>query len=332
MTTIPSASSASTIPAERRAGTGRLAVPAALKEEIRVLSVPNGWKHLFYGAPYIAAYFACMAFILVNDDPLWLWLMGIVMGNQLYLLFILHHDCVHFAAFRKRSANILMGRLYALFLIKTFTATHETHRRHHAALGIPDQDPDEYFFAAGIKWVLVRYWSNFTRHTYLALTQYGSKARRTVIAEQFCNVLFWVAIHGILFSMGMMEKAFFIFWLPVATITLVVGPVTRAYEHLPMTHLKQDDPRRVDPAYNTVTVSSWFLGIFWAGVTYHAEHHAFARVPFYRLRRLHLLLQNHSVPYLTAPYTLFGATQGERMILMMRNNISRSPASHFAKG
>jgi fatty acid desaturase len=304
----------------KTARTGRPAIPPALREEVAALSVPDGRLHLLYGAPYIASYFACAAFVLASDDPLRLWLAGIAMGHQLYLLFILHHDCVHFAAFRERRWNVLLGRLYALFLVKTFTATYETHRRHHSALGLPGQDPDEYFFAAGLKWVLVRYWSNFTRHTGLALTRYGSEVRRAVIAEQCANVAFWAGVHGLLFALGMGEKALFLFWLPVATITLVVGPVTRAYEHLPMTLFRPGDPRRTDPACNTVTVTSRFLGILWAGVTYHAEHHAFARVPFYRLRRLHLLLRGHGVAYLTAPYTLFAVAEGERMIALMRGD------------
>jgi fatty acid desaturase len=307
-------------PEGRNGARKRIATPPALRDRIRALSVPDGRLHLLYGLPYIMSYFACMAFILVSEEPLWLWLCGIIMGNQLYLLFILHHDCVHFGAFRSRRLNVLMGRLYALFLVKTFTATYETHKRHHSDLGRPERDPDEYFFAGGIRWVWFRYWTNFTRHTYLALTQYGPKVRDTVLIEQLVNILFWVAVHLALFGMGMGEKALFIFWVPVLTITLIVGPVTRAYEHLPLVFYKPDDPRRLDPAYNSVTVSSWLLGIFWAGVTYHVEHHAYPRVPFYRLRRLHLLLQQHSVPYLTSPYTLYGITKGPDVILLLQEN------------
>jgi fatty acid desaturase len=277
--------------------------------------------------PYIAAYLGCFAFILLNDNPLWLWLVGFLMGNQLYLLFILHHDCVHYAAFRTRGFNILLGRLYALFLIKTFTATYETHKRHHSSLGIPDDDPDEYFFAGGARWVLVRYWTNFTRHTYLALTRYGSKVRNKVIVEQSVNALFWAGVHGALFAAGMLDKAFFLFWLPLATITLVIAPLTRAYEHLPLCYYPPGDPRRTDPAYNSVTVTSRFLGLFWGGVTYHTEHHSFPRVPFYRLRRLHLLLKAHGVAYLTAPYTLFGVAQGEDVIPLMERHGRPAPSA-----
>lgn len=308
---------------ENRASTRKLVAPPVLRDQIQALSIADGRLHLLYGLPYILSYLGCAAFILTQENPLWLWLCGILMGNQLYLLFILHHDCVHFAAFRKRRLNVLMGRLYALFLVKTFTATYETHKRHHSALGIPERDPDEYFFAGGIRWVVVRYWQNFSRHTWLSLTQYGPKVRNTVLIEQMTNLLFWASVHWVLFAAGMGEKALFVFWVPVLTITLIVGPITRAYEHLPLVFYPPGDPRRIDPAYNSVTVTSWFLGLFWAGVTYHAEHHAYPRVPFYRLRRLYLLLKKHSVPYLTAPYTLFGITQGEDVVRLMEENGKR---------
>jgi beta-carotene hydroxylase len=291
----------------------------AIAAEIKNMMVADGRKHLLFGLPYLLAYFGCAAIILYTDNLALEIATALVMGNQLYLLFILHHDCVHFAACRSRPLNIWLGRLYALFLVKTFTATLETHLRHHAHLGEPGKDPDEMFYAGGIRWAWFRYWQNLSWHTFLTLTEYGPKARRLVIVEQLTNVAFWAGVHVVLYQLGMLREAIFIFWIPVAAIMFVIAPVTRVYEHLPLALYSPDDNRRYDIASNTVTVTSRLLGLFWANITYHVEHHSYPRVPFYRLARLHALLHSRpDMPYLLSPYTLYGVGSGLDVIGLMR--------------
>jgi fatty acid desaturase len=291
----------------------------AIAAEINSLMIADGRKHLLFGLPYLLAYFGCAAIILATDNLALEIVTALVMGNQLYLLFILHHDCVHFAACRSRKLNIVLGRIYALFLVKTFTATLETHLRHHAHLGEPGKDPDEMFYAKGIRWAWFRYWQNLSWHTFLTLTKYGPKARRAVVIEQIMNLAFWAGVHVVLYQFGMLREALFIFWIPAAAIILVIGPVTRVYEHLPLALYAPDDNRRFDLASNTVTVTNRLLGLFWANITYHVEHHSYPRVPFYRLPRLHALLHSRpDMPYLLSPYTMYGVASGLDMVGLMR--------------
>jgi fatty acid desaturase len=68
-----------------------------------------------------------------------------------------------------------------------------------------------------------------------------------------------------------------------------------------------------------VTVTNYLLGLFWANITYHVEHHSYPRCPFYRLPRLHALLHNRADnPYLLSPYTLYAVASGPEMVGMMR--------------
>ncbi|HYQ02289.1 MAG TPA: fatty acid desaturase [Polyangiaceae bacterium] len=304
-------------PSRRRTKVGLSAVKGGSdpRADLKQMELADGRLHLLYGLPYLLSYFGCAAVILLTHSLALKIATGILMGNQLYLLFILHHDCVHFSACRSRRWNVFLGRIYALFLVKTFTATLETHKRHHAFLGEPGKDPDDHFFAGGIRWVWMRYWQNFSWHTYLSLTQYGPKVKKTVLLEQAANVGFWVGVHLLLYHFGVLRDALFVFWLPAVTIILLVGPVTRSYEHLPLAHYVPTDPRRFDIAYNTVTVTSRLLGLFWANITYHVEHHSYSRIPFYRLHRAHALLKAHGdTSYLVAPYTLYGVFQGETVV------------------
>src|SRR5688572_9449909 len=89
----------------------------AIAAEINSMMIADGRKHLLFGLPYLLAYFGCAAIILATDNLALEIVTALAMGNQLYLLFILHHDCVHFAACRSRRLNIVLGRIYALFLI-----------------------------------------------------------------------------------------------------------------------------------------------------------------------------------------------------------------------
>lgn len=288
-------------------------------DEIRRLAVADGGKHLLFGLPYLLLYFGCAAIILLTENMALEIVTALVMGNQLYLLFILHHDCVHFTACRSRRLNVLLGRMYALFLLKTFTATLETHKRHHAFLGEPGKDPDEMFYAAGIRWVWIRFWQNLSWHTYLSLTKYGPRVRRVVLIEQLSNLAFWAGVHIVLAHFGMLRETLFIFWIPAATVILVIGPVTRAYEHLPLAHYSPEDARRFDIASNTVTVTSRMLGLFWANITYHVEHHSYPRIPFYRLARAHALLHSRAdTPYLLSPYTLYGVWKGADVVGILK--------------
>ena len=291
----------------------------AIVEEIKRLMVPDGRKHLLFGLPYILSYFGCIALILWTNNLALEIVTALVMGNQLYLLFILHHDCVHFTACRSQRMNVVLGRFYALFMVKTFTATLETHRRHHAHLGDPDKDPDDMFYAGGMGQVWIRFWQNFSWHTYLSMTQYGPRSKRLVLFEQLANLGFWAVVHLVLYQFGMLREALFIFWIPAAAIIMVIGPLTRAYEHLPLAHYARDDARRYDITANTVTVTSRALGLFWANITYHVEHHAYPRVPFYRLARVHDLLHSRAdAPYLLAPYTGYGVGKGPSVVEMMK--------------
>jgi fatty acid desaturase len=140
-----------------------------------------------------------------------------------------------------------------------------------------------------------------------------------VLFEQLINIGFWISVHLVLAQFGMLRDALFIFWIPAATVVLVIGPITRAYEHLPLVHYSAGDARRFDITSNTVTVTNRALALFWANITYHVEHHAYPRVPFYRLARAHKLLHSHAdTPYLLSPYTLYGVLKGPSVVGMMK--------------
>ena len=291
-----------------------LKVPKLREAEVRKMCVANGLLHILYGSPYIALYFLGIYLILITNN-LWLdFFLSLLVGNQLYVLFILHHDCMHGSAFKTKWLNTLMGRLYALSFTMTFTTNRETHKRHHNYISDPERDPDEFYFSGKLHQIWLRIWRYYEWYTKITLTCYGEEARRAVIIEQIVNIAFWVAIHALLISHGIGIKALFIFWIPLAFVALVINPITRGYEHAPLTLYEGDDANKRDMRKNSVTIDNFFLGLLWAGITYHVEHHAYPNCPFYRLRKLHRIFQEEKLQYYCAPFPLYQIHKGEKFI------------------
>ena len=289
-------------------------------EDVKALSTVNGVKHLLFASPYILAYFAAIALQFATDT---LWanlLLSAVLGHLLYCLFVLHHDCMHRSAFQSDRFNRMMGRFYALTFTMTFTTNRETHARHHAYISDPDRDPDEYYFAAGLKDIWLRIWLYYEWYTRISLTKYGMKVRWTVLAEQVANITVWLVVHTAVIRMGLGVKMLFIFWLPIALLAFVINPITRGYEHAPITLYSENDPRRRDMSKNAITVSNPVFGWLCANMSFHVEHHSVPRCPFYNLQKLHRLFQEERMQYLVAPFPLYRVWKGRKMLQGMTTN------------
>lgn len=289
-----------------------LRVPSVREAEIRKMCTANGWLHVLYGLPYVALYFGLISLILLIDNTWINFILALGVGNQLYVLFILHHDCMHGSAFKTKWLNTLLGRLYTLSFTMTFTTNRETHKRHHKFISDPERDPDEYYFSGKLNQIWLRIWRYYEWYTKIALTCYGKEVCWTVVIEQIVNLAFWAVIHAVLIYYGMGIKALFIFWIPLGFVALVINPIARGYEHAPLTLYQGDDPKKRDMQKNTITVDNFWLGLLWAGITYHVEHHAYPECPFYRLRKLHEIFQEEKVQYYCAPFPLYQIHKGSQ--------------------
>lgn len=293
-------------------------------EEIKELCRPDGRKHLLYATPYIAMYlFAICLQIMV--DNIWANIaLSFVVGLQIYVLFVLHHDCMHGSAFKNDFYNRLAGRMYAWSFTMTFTTNRETHMRHHAYITDPERDPDEYYFAGELRQIWLRLWRYYEWYTRIALTKYGKRVRRTVLIEQGINFALWGVVHAVFISQGAWEKPIFLYWLPMVVVVFIINPIARGYEHSPITLYPKGDPRKLDMTKNTITVASPLLGALTANINYHVEHHAYPRCPAYNLQKLYRIFQEEKLQYLTAPYPLFRVSKGQEMVDGMTCNAELS--------
>jgi len=273
----------------REASRAALALPAGHAATLERLATPDGRVFSALVLLYLAAWAAGVAGVALTDSlPLQL-LLGALLGSQLHALTVLQHDCGHRSAYRSAAANRWMGRLLALFVFMPYTTFTELHRRHHGFLGDPQQDPDEWFYERGPRWLFVREALFMPRFIVLSLHRLPAELRHRVLAELAANSMVHAAVIVGLLASGQGSLLLHAWVLPMLWLALVFNPLSRGFEHLPMASLAPGDPARGDLRLNTITTTSRVVGALWANIGFHVEHHMYARVPFYRLPALHRL-------------------------------------------
>ncbi len=278
--------------------------PASLRA-IEALSRPQPWRFIAWTGLHLLLWAALFAGVLRAEGQYgWQLLLGLLMGSQLHALTVLQHDCGHQSAFASRAANLWWGRVLAVFILLPYTSFTELHRMHHAHLGDEARDPDEWFYRGGRRWLFLREALFMPRFIWRSLTATAPTVRRRVRNELMANLAALVGAAALLIALGRFDAALFAIVLPMLTLAVLVNPLSRGFEHYPMSLLAGDDPRRFDLRFNTVTVTSPLVGLAWVNINYHVEHHLFPRVPFFNLPALHRLLRDG--PYLQRGFLLQG--------------------------
>jgi beta-carotene hydroxylase len=276
----------------RRAGRQALALAPHTDEALEAMSVPAARPFLVAMAAHLSTWLLGVGLIAwAQGMPLVQALLGVLLGSTLHALTVLQHDCGHQSAFRSKTANLWVGRMLAWFILLPFTSFTELHRLHHSHLGVAGRDPDNWFYAAGRRWMHLRECFFLPRFIWLSLRwPLSSRAKRRVLLELAANLVVYGVVVGTLAFLHRLDVALFAVLLPMLALACIFNPLARGAEHAPLSGIGADDPRREDLRFNTVTVASRFWGLAWANITYHVEHHLYPRVPFHRLPALHARL------------------------------------------
>ncbi len=269
------------------------------------LARPNGWMFSAWLLAHLAVSASLVALIVYYPQPPAVLLLSLALGSELHALTVLQHDCGHRNAYRSQAANLWVGRFLAFFVFLPFTSFTELHKQHHRFTGEPEKDPDEWYYAGGPRWLFLREGLFMPRFIKESLTaRLPAPVRARVRRELAANVVLLTLLVGASLHYGFFDVVFYALLLPMAVLALVINPIARGYEHFPVALLDRDSPQRRNLANNTVTVHNRWLGLLWANIVYHVEHHLYPGVPFYRLPRLHRLLRERR-SYLVEPYTLY---------------------------
>ena len=236
----------------------------------------------------------------LDSNSLWI----IILTTLLHGIVLVHwfapcHECVHGSAFRTPWLNSLVGWLAGLIILIVPPYFKYEHVAHHAYTADQDRDPERIpqgetfwgylYYASAIPYfrgtldVLLR----------LPFGRFTDQERRFIPRRRLAEVqratwIMW-AVYGLiaLISIWVESTAALTLWLLPRVVGEPFMRLIRMTEHVGCEQVP-------DMLHNTRTViTTWPLRVLAWNMCFHAEHHAFPRVPFHALPRLHASLGPH---------------------------------------
>lgn len=286
------------------------ALPPPLLRALCRRSDRRGLRRL--GAHAALLFCAATAVAVCNDTPALapaLWLYGVV----LVFLFAPLHETVHRTAFRSRALNDAVAALCGLILLLPAGYFRVYHLAHHRHTADPARDPEltggggpqslgAYLLAVSGLPLWRERVATLSRH---ALGRVAEPYLRDRPARITREARLHVAAYALLAAGGALYPAFgallLLYWL----LPLLLGqPLLRLLllaEH-------RGCRRSADGLQNARTTYTHALVRLLAwNMSYHAEHHRYAAVPFFALPRLHALVA-HRVAFRARGYRSFHRT------------------------
>jgi len=262
-------------------------------EQLVALSEKNPLIHLAYAARQFVIVAIC-AVILFHDQPLWIAAPLIVLqGFTFFNMTTLLHEVVHSAVFRKTNppAERALGLLYAITSGISASQFTRWHLDHHDGLGTNDEDPKRHWLSPkrNARWFKLLYCTPALMPIYFRaaaqeVKTYPAALRQTIARERTATIVIQLSIGAALYYFGGMGAMLRVWFLPYFLVFPVAFTINRLGQHYcidPTNPLK----------WSTVMKPSGIWDFLFVYSNYHAEHHYFPRVPFYNLRKLHMILR-----------------------------------------
>ncbi len=274
-------------------GLRRRLAGALPQETLRDLHRARPWRHFLVLARQVvvlAAAFAGAALL----DRWYLWLpCSIVAGFTIFDFTVMLHEVVHDAVFasKRNGGNGALGWLYAFPSGISRTQFTKWHLDHHAQLGDGQADPKRHHLSPkrNARWYKALYMTPalffiYFRAAARETATYPPELRAMVKRERLITVVGQLSILAAIGFLAGWWIAFKVYMVPYFLVFPVAFTLNRLGQHY---NIDPEDPAK----WSTLMKPSrfWDFAFLWSN--YHLEHHYFPRVPFYNLRRLHMLLR-----------------------------------------
>jgi fatty acid desaturase len=268
----------------------REAVPHAV---LRELHLRDARLHLAYTARQFAIIAACGVGLWKLTNPL-LWVpLAILQGFTFFNMTTLLHEVVHESVFKKANARWqrVLGLLYASTSGISASQFTRWHLDHHDNLGDDHDDPKRHWLSPkrNARWFKLLYCTPVLMPLYFRAAAseaktYEPELRRRIQLERLATMVFQFTIMGLLVSFGGWGVAARVQLVPYFLVFPVAFTLNRLGQHY-----------NIDPTHPlkwaTLMKPSRPWDFLFLYSNYHLEHHYFPRVPFYKLRKLHMQLR-----------------------------------------
>ena len=251
-------------------------------------------KGLAHLALHVLTIAAAGAIYASAFDTAWMLPAAWLYGTTLVFLFAPLHETVHYTAFRSRWLNRAVSSVCGWILVLPPRYFRAFHLEHHRYTQDPERDPELAVAPPATRYDYLwrvsglQYWTSRIRTTLMTAAGRVTEAyitpseRTAVVREARLHLASYVALAAVSTATG--STAVLWLWL----VPVVLGqPMLRLYllaEHTGC-------PMVPDMLANSRTVHTNVIVRFLAwNMPYHAEHHAYAAIPFHALLRAHAAL------------------------------------------
>jgi sphingolipid delta-4 desaturase len=231
---------------------------------------------------------------LVRIETWYLWIpLAFVQGFTVFNFTVLLHEVLHHNVFerRHRTAERVLGMLYAIPSGISASQFTRWHLDHHAELGSDEDDPKRHHLSPkrNARWYKLLYatpalFPIYFRAARKETSTYPNDLRGTIAWERRLSILFHLGSIAALWTFFGGGAALRAHVVPVFFIFPIAFTLNRLGQHYDI------DPN--DPAkWGTLMRGNWFWNFVFLNSNFHLEHHYFPGVPFYRLPALQRALR-----------------------------------------
>jgi len=252
------------------------------------------WPTAMLFALCALVFLACVRNLLI--DPVFsLWTLAGI-SFCAYAMYTPLHDAVHGAvtgmSLERRWMNEWVGYLAAHVLGVSFVAHRRSHLQHHRATNHPTDDPDGAFAASNLPQLVAMWLKGIPKEWVFALKfeHFTVAERRTVRLEYLAIMITRGLVLLLCADLG------------VTVMTLLLGQMLGNSVLTTLFAWSVHHPHSEQARMQTTTVYQARGGLdtlmtwLWVYQNYHAIHHLYPKVPFFRYRSLYRALE----PYLLA--------------------------------
>jgi fatty acid desaturase len=309
------------------------------KDLLRELTRPNDLKGLAHALAFVLIYLATTAMSLYFFlQQMWAAMIAAAYIHSMFVGFVgmgaAVHELSHGTAFKNKRLNNFFFKLFAFLSWNSYFHFKESHRRHHQYTAFDMYDFENPKEPIPFTWTNIVGWLTFDLSYFkmLVWTNIQHALGNTDVDFFFwCPLLrkddiktkklinwarFLIAGHLLLIGIF----AFFELWILIFTVSLspfVAGFLVRGAQIQQHAGLSHNIPDWRVIAY-TADFGPIMSFLYW-NMSYHAEHHMYAAVPFYNLPKLHKALE----PDLPKP--IKGYWRGVIHVLKTKYRVQKDP-------
>jgi len=221
-----------------------------------------------------------------------------IYGFSLAIMFAPLHECSHRTAFANNQINDAIAWLAGLLSFYNSTFYRLYHKWHHRYTQLPDKDPElgdpkptnirEYAIElSGIPWWIGKLRGHFRAATgNLADCPYIPESSRAAVIR---STRIQLCVYGVAIGLSLCagQPWFFLYWM----LPLAVGqPILRFI--LLAEHTDRPNTNNMLANTRTTLTIAPLRFLLW-NISFHAEHHLYASIPFHQLAAAHEKLGPH---------------------------------------